>query len=199
MTTVKLTTNVDWLRPELADVVRLFLGDVPISETEGELVLEHFHAEEGDSWIETAVSGEARQQVCVKANHEGLEEKRTFKRAAKTALFMLLRDKFGFCPPWGSLTGIRPTRLIYEAMERGLSLAEAEKWVQDSFFVSPEKARLLSEIVNMQQGVIYPPADSFDMLHRHTLLRDPLRVLFLFFGRNRGWAADRALCAGAVP
>ena len=163
MTTVKLTTNVDWLRPELADVVRLFLGDVPISETEGELVLEHFHAEEGDSWIETAVSGEARQQVCVKANHEGLEEKRTFKRAAKTALFMLLRDKFGFCPPWGSLTGIRPTRLIYEAMERGLSLAEAEKWVQDSFFVSPEKARLLSEIVNMQQGVIYPPADSFDM------------------------------------
>ena len=163
MTGVRLTTNEEWLYPELCDVVRLFLGDVPISDSEGGLKISHTHAEEGGHWIETASDGEMRAVRRVPAVYGGLEEKRTLKRAAKTAVFLLLRDRTKLSPPWGSLTGIRPTRLMYEALEAGKSLEEAEDRMINEFFVSPEKAGLLSEIVRMQQGLVFPPEDSFDL------------------------------------
>ena len=74
-----------------------------------------------------------------------------------------MSDFIGRMPPWGSLTGIRPTRLIYEGMSRGMTLEEAEKWVKEEFFVSDEKASLLKEIVTMQKGIIDPPKDTFDL------------------------------------
>ena len=48
-------------------------------------------------------------------------------------------------------------------MERGLSREEAEAWLTREFFVSPEKAALLGEIIEMQRGLVNPPADTFDL------------------------------------
>ena len=163
MITVCLRTNVEWLFPELCDVIRLFYGDIPISATEGETVITHIHEDMGGIWHECAQSSGISETCEVNAIHGGLEEKRVFKRAAKTAVFKLLRQMNGFCPPWGSLTGIRPTRLMYEAMEKGMSADEAANWLQTKFFVAKEKISLLEEIIEMQRGVITPPADSYDL------------------------------------
>ena len=161
---VRLTTNLDWLYPELCEVIRLFLGDIPIAPDAGECILKHIHEENSGKWTETAyIEGGILKTHTVKAVYGGLEEKRTLKRAAKTAVFLLMSETMNRMPPWGSLTGIRPTRLIYEGMTRGISLDEAEKWVQDEFFVSSEKASLLKEIVTMQEGIINPPDDTFDL------------------------------------
>ena len=165
MTSVRLQTNLDWLYPELGEVVRLFLGDVPISESAGETVITHTHEETPDgNWTERAKTEGCPEVVrTVKAVFGGLNEKRALKRAAKTSVFLLLSRVLNRMPPWGSLTGIRPTRLIYEAMERGLTEEEAALWVENEFFVSPEKASLLREIVQMQRGLIFPPSDTFDL------------------------------------
>lgn len=163
MTSVKLCTNAEWLRPELCDVIRLFLGDVPISDSEGEISVIHAHTEEGGVWTETASDEAGAFVQTVPAVYGGLAEKRILKRAAKTAVFRLMRERRGFCPPWGSLTGIRPTRLIYEAMEEGLSEEQARDRLVRDFFVSEEKADLLTEIVRMQRGYITPPPDTFDL------------------------------------
>lgn len=164
MNSIRLTTNVEWLYPELGEVVRLFLGDVPILPDAGDVSLSHTHTDTGDTWIERARLDGAREiTVTVRAVRGGLEEKRVLKRAAKTAVFRLLSDALDRMPPWGSLTGIRPTRLMYEAMERGLTREEAEAWLTREFFVSPEKAALLGEIIEMQRGLVNPPADTFDL------------------------------------
>lgn len=164
MNSIRLTTNVEWLYPELGEVVRLFLGDVPILPDAGDVSLSHTHTDTGDAWIERAQLDGAREiTVTASAVRGGLEEKRVLKRAAKTAVFRLLSDALDRMPPWGSLTGIRPTRLMYEAMERGLSREEAEAWLTREFFVSPEKAALLGEIIEMQRGLVNPPADTFDL------------------------------------
>ena len=163
MTGVKLTTNLDWLVPELSDVIRLFMGDVPISVSEGELAFTHTHAEIDGRFIETATDGIRVFTHEVPAVHGGLIEKRVLKRAAKTSMFKLMCDIHGFCPPWGSLTGIRPTRLMYEAMEEGMTEEQAAKRLETEFFVSHEKAELLREIIEMQKGYIFPPEDTFDL------------------------------------
>ena len=163
MTSVKLITDTEWLRPELCDVIRLFLGDIPISDSEGEMEIRHTHAEENGRWTETAAGAAGVFSGSAAVINEPLAAKRTLKRAAKTAVFKLMREACGFCPPWGSLTGIRPTRLVYEALEEGYTPDEAEKRLIDEFFVSPEKASLLSEIIEMQKGYYQPPEDSFDL------------------------------------
>ena len=164
MTSVLLKTNIEWLRPELSDVIRLFLGDIPISEYEGEIKLIHTHAETADgTWTESVTDGNKIWQKTVKSVYGGLEEKRILKRAAKTSAFLMLREMTGIIPPWGSLTGIRPTRLMYERLEKGETALQAAENLQTEFFVSKEKAELLKEILEMQQGFIYPPEDSFDL------------------------------------
>ncbi|MBR4235999.1 MAG: coproporphyrinogen dehydrogenase HemZ [Clostridia bacterium] len=163
MTTVRLTCAFEYLRQELNDVVRLFLGDVPISESEGALHITHTHEAAGGVWIERVTDGKSVYARKTPAARGELEEKRAVKRAAKTALFLLMRDRSGINPPWGSLTGIRPTRLMYEAMEAGLSAGEAEARMREEFYVSAEKASLLREIIEMQRGLIDPPENTFDL------------------------------------
>lgn len=161
--TLCLKTNLEPIRNELDDVIRVFYGDVSFVPEGGDALIVHTHLEECGQYTETLSCGEnmCSRQAPVPAGE--LEQKRVIKRAAKTALFLLLKQLTGIDPPWGSLTGIRPTRLMYEALDEGLSADEAENRLMEEFFVSPEKAKLVKTIVSAQQGLIYPPSDSFDL------------------------------------
>ena len=164
MTSIRLTTDTEWLRPELNEVIRLFMGDVPISDSEGEAHIIHTSTEENGLRTDSArFEGGDVSYSTAKAVHGGLEEKRVIKRCAKTALFLLLSKTFNRIPPWGSLTGIRPTRLVYEGLENGLTLKQALDRIKTEFFVSDEKVSLLKETVEMQRGFIYPPENTFDL------------------------------------
>lgn len=149
---------------DFADVARLFLGDVTVRPEPGDITYTHTLNEADGMWIDRWSNGE--QAVSTKSpvrRGSPLEIKRLRKRASKLALYHLLKRQTGMRPPWGALTGIRPTRLVYEAMEEGLSPVEAEARMTDLFDVTPEKARLLSEIVSMQTGLRQPQANQFDL------------------------------------
>jgi oxygen-independent coproporphyrinogen-3 oxidase len=75
----------------------------------------------------------------------------------------MLREKTGDVPPWGSLTGIRPTRILYELLEEGLDEETAVKELGSRFYVSREKAELLRDIIHMQKGLIHAPSDEYDL------------------------------------
>ena len=89
-----------------------------------------------------------------------LHRKRVCRRLCRQTCYALLRDVTGIHPPWGSMTGIRPTRLFYEALENGLNPEDAEKHLVEHFDILPEKARLLRETVEVQQ-LLPPPADGW--------------------------------------
>ncbi|MBR4067045.1 MAG: coproporphyrinogen dehydrogenase HemZ [Clostridia bacterium] len=95
--------------------------------------------------------------------HYTIVLKRIRKRTSKTALYRLLKKLTGHQPPWGSLTGIRPTRLVYEGLARGLTLPEAARAVEDSFDVTHEKAELLRQIVAVQQTLPLPTVREADV------------------------------------
>ncbi len=89
--------------------------------------------------------------------------KRLQKRLCKLTLYNLLKGMTGHQPPWGSLTGIRPTRLVYEKMAMGQSLASAADAVAEDFDLQPEKAGLLRRIVAIQQTLPLPQPDEVDV------------------------------------
>ena len=160
---IRLETNLPEFFNELCEVVRLFYGIVDIRPDEGETLIKHVHSEENGEWIERFRSGDTSCEHRAPIVRGGLEEKRCLKRAAKTGCFLLMREMTGICPPWGSLTGIRPTRLMYELREEGIEGEQARAEMQRRFYVSPEKARLLSDILDMQRGLIDTPDDEYDL------------------------------------
>lgn len=160
---ILLKTDTPDFFGDICEVIRLFMGPVEIRmEGEGQLMT-HTHAVEDGQWVERFTmdgqTGEAVQPVV----SGGLIEKRLLKRAVKTACYRLMKCRTGVQPPWGSLTGIRPTRLMYELANEGITGEAAEKELMRRFDVSPDKAALLSDILKMQQGVIDAPEDTFDL------------------------------------
>ena len=97
------------------------------------------------------------------AEHAAVAHKRVVKRLCKITLYELLKKLTGHRPPWGSLTGIRPTRLLYEGLAQGLSMEAAQKRLEDTFDVSPEKSDLLRRIVIEQQKLPPPSVDEADV------------------------------------
>lgn len=89
-----------------------------------------------------------------------LHRRRAARRLVRQTLYDLCRVITGRHPAWGSLTGIRPTRLFYEGLEQGLSMDEAQRRVINVFDVIPEKAELLREIVEVQ-SLLPKPDDRF--------------------------------------
>ncbi len=160
---IRLETNLPGFFNDLCEVVRLFLGPVEIRPDEGDKLIVHEHREEDGLWIERfSGMGHAAEHSAPVALG-GLEEKRQLKRAAKTGCFLLMREITGVSPPWGSLTGIRPTRLMYDLRAQGIEGEAARQVMRERFYVSEEKARLLSDILAMQRGLVDTPEDEFDL------------------------------------
>lgn len=89
-----------------------------------------------------------------------LHRRRAARRLCKQTLYDLLREMTGVRPPWGSLTGVRPTHLMLEALKEGLGTAAAVGRLVAEFDVSPDRAALLAEIA-AEQGKLPPPGDEW--------------------------------------
>jgi len=161
---IRLLTDAPEFFSDLGDVLRLFYGDIQVSLTEGDTVFEHRFTDAGGVWTDVWTSqGQSASLSQSAPCGTDLERKRFRKRQVKGALYELLKKLTGMRPPWGSLTGIRPTRLLYEGMEAGLTLEEAMRRVEAEFDVSADRAALLGDIARMQRGIREAAPDQFDL------------------------------------
>ena len=167
---IAIATPFEGFRNDIADVVRLFYGEgaaVTMDEAH-DAELTHTHALEEGVWIECfALSGgPAATFVTLRGEAVtcgGLEEKRQLKRLIKRCCYRLFKQVTGRRPAWGSLTGIRPTRLYYQQMESGRTRQEARAALADLFDLSEEKLDLLDEIIDAQDGLILRPQNACDL------------------------------------
>ncbi|MEG1791077.1 MAG: coproporphyrinogen dehydrogenase HemZ [Clostridia bacterium] len=79
-----------------------------------------------------------------------LEHKKFAKRYSKITLYRVLSSLVKVELPYGSLTGVRPTKLYYELMADG----NADEVFKNTFDVSDEKLLLVKNIVKNQKGLI---------------------------------------------
>ncbi len=160
-----MTLKQEWLNtiePDLKNVLRLFsLPDDFLSGCAWRL-----WEEEGAFFCRFEREGEA---ACLSApvpaeggdaRTDELHGRRAARRLCRQTLYRLCRQVTGIHPPWGSLTGIRPTRLIYEQLERGRTLEEAGAAVQAVFDVTAAKAELLCDLARVQM-LLPPPGDEW--------------------------------------
>jgi len=149
---------------ELENVLRLFFSMEPIreaSEEEAWLTVEH-HAERAadGSWLHhVRMVWDGREESCAfpypARDEDALVSLRWLRRGAKLALYRMLQRYFPKELPWGSLTGIRPTKLLRQLREEEGNAAAASRRLTEEMDVSPDKVSLLEEILEAQEGLYH--------------------------------------------
>ena len=160
VTSVCLQTPLTELYNDLGGVVRLFFGEVSVSAEKGDLCIVHSMDELGHL---VRIGECSARRPLTPACSDPLLEKRLCKRAAKSCLYDALKAYTGQKPPWGSLTGIRPTRLFFEQLEQGKSMEEAERALCKTFDLDADKASLLRQIAQVQRALSMPKPGDIDV------------------------------------
>ena len=149
-----LQDDLTTIEPDLMNMTRLFslpdsVWDAPeyhfAAAIEGGQYVIRFYGKTQAAQGVTDIPSDADARI------QALHRRRALRRLCRQTLYDLLRKETGIHPPWGSMTGIRPTHLMYEALNEGMSMADAQKHLVHQFDVAPEKAALLA----------YPCSSSF--------------------------------------
>ncbi len=150
-----LCNNVD-LEKDMQDLVNLFYDeeDCPFS-------VEHNLENKENEYISTIFVGsgdDAKKYIknfTINANASDLLKKSLIKRHCKNHLYEVLSFVSKKSLPWGSLTGVRPTKFARDLVERGEIKPHliSEVLVRD-YHVSSEKAKLVVQILKNQKCII---------------------------------------------
>jgi oxygen-independent coproporphyrinogen III oxidase len=79
--------------------------------------------------------------------------KRSIKRAVCYGLLQVLQQLTGLEQPWGTLTGVRPTKLMHNMMMRH-DVEQCKQILRDEYLVKENKVELLTGIAERQLRVI---------------------------------------------
>ncbi|MBO4339501.1 MAG: coproporphyrinogen dehydrogenase HemZ [Clostridia bacterium] len=102
---------------------------------------------DGDE-ISVRFDGDERRQ-----NVGGVTDKNDLERIMAQLLYSLLSEKTGIYPPWGILTGIRPTK-VFRAKENELGSEKAKEFFKNELFVSDSKTDLVQSVTDAQRNII---------------------------------------------
>ena len=139
-----IDTNLPDFESELIEVINLFGGD--------ELKIRHRFTESENKFVNTVtVNGKVYAYGNLVRNLSGeIEKKRLMKRYAKLSLYKGISAFLNKTVPWGALTGIRPTKLAYQQIEKEGDFTE---FFTDVMKVSPEKTALIKSVIDTQKGI----------------------------------------------
>ncbi len=95
------------------------------------------------------VKEEAAPVLTGEARVEFTDRKET-KNRLKQKLYELLSEYSGKTLPWGTLTGIRPTKIPMAMLEEGKTEAQIRRFMKETYFASEEKIALSLEVAKRE-------------------------------------------------
>ncbi len=154
--------NSDLFRLDLEQLARVFFPGQPVTvaDTAGTADLTvmawpNLPAASGgpEEWMVTVQVGDQVRTcaVTVPGPLAPRAYEHRIRRAAKSLAVDLLADATGFRPGWGHLTGVRPTRLAHDLLDRGHSPAAARAVLLAEYRLTAAKADLLLEVAVRQR------------------------------------------------
>ncbi len=81
-------------------------------------------------------------------------ERAEVKNSLKQLIYAGLSKYTGKTLPWGTLTGIRPTKIPMTMLEEGKTESEILSYLQETYYVSEEKGRLAIEIAQREKKLL---------------------------------------------
>ena len=127
--------------PDFLEVINMFF---PVNEVHDDIVD-----------IDYSINEKIRCKIKVNEKEyqfvENLNEYQSQKTILKHLLYKALSDYKKVDLPWGCLTGIRPTKLCYDLLKKGVTKLGLVNHLKNYYSVSEEKAKLCLDIIQNQQ------------------------------------------------
>lgn len=82
------------------------------------------------------------------------EDRFETKNKIKQNLYTLLSEYTDKKLPWGTLTGIRPTKIVMAKQELGMTSADIVSYMEQTYFTSEEKIKLSMEIAERERNLL---------------------------------------------
>lgn len=76
------------------------------------------------------------------------------KNRLKQLIYVALSESTGKQLPWGTLTGIRPTKIPMTMLEEGRSDADIMEYMKETYFISDEKGKLAIQIARREKALL---------------------------------------------
>ena len=157
---------------ELFETARVFYpGSQRAHEREGLIIV---HSAVGktvdgiDRWTDsisvTLPSGKVRRfSTTTRDDADALSLIRRRKYGMRMKLYRLLKAETGQHPPWGALTGVRPTRLFAQRVASGLTPPQSAASLAREYDITPEKVNLLADVYWMQRALLDAAPNALDI------------------------------------
>ena len=107
------------------------------------LIRIYFHRDSTDRWDE--YEDEAQQMASGKK-----EARNVFKRM----MYDMLKKLTGRKLPWGTLTGVRPTKIVYTLLEDGKNDHEIRDYLKKEYYVSEKKGDLAIKVASNEKRLL---------------------------------------------
>lgn len=115
----------------------------------------HGEVSEDRKWFTLCIVGpEGRHHskpVVIEVDYDNRPEAKT---TIKSGLYDLLKTLTGKVLPWGTLTGIRPTKIALTKLEEGMTEEMLYSYMKDTYGTSDEKIRLSMEIAQRERELL---------------------------------------------
>ena len=152
---LKFKTNFADYENDYLDIIRAFYPYVNLQEESENLItltLEDLGDESYRTSIDFSFKNACHYENCfnLEVNIPLLAKKSLKKRHSKAFLYKVLSDYLNVKLPYGSLTGIRPTKLYHDLISKNVN---ADGYFKDTLYVSDEKIKLISTICKNQEGI----------------------------------------------
>lgn len=90
----------------------------------------------------------------VKRAGDELADKKNIKEALKRGTYQILSELTGKKMPWGILTGIRPTKIVHDYLNKGLSQEYIKAILKNDYYVSEPKIALMIKVAKAELEIL---------------------------------------------
>ncbi len=147
-----IITDTEEMKYELQPLLDYFQTDVTIeffaTEEQGKINNRFCYDPQGQNHI-------YQYSFLIDENLTDLHKKSLKKRITKNQLYTILSKELNKTLPWGSLTGVRPTKLARDLIEYGeMKAYTVAEILERDYFVSKDKAELVANIMKNQKCII---------------------------------------------
>lgn len=141
---MNITTNLTEHQKELDEIISLFFPTFKENEYH-----EFTHSFEEN--INTIKIDESEYKFTYNGD---LEDRKQVKNGVKLALYDAMSKHFNRTFEWGDITGVRPTKIAYDLLEKGVPEYLLKETLIKEHRLHENKAKLLKEVISNQKCII---------------------------------------------
>lgn len=151
---IAVTLNKPEFEYDIHSLIKAFYPEQDVSVT-----AEDKTYEEPAIWQMQIVYGEKEITIIWQENETrtvsvDFADRAETKNRLKQVLYQMLAEYTGKTLPWGTLTGIRPTKIPMKFLEEGKSRDEIKTYMQDTYFASDAKIELSMDIAERELALL---------------------------------------------